>query len=286
MKTLGLNLRQLQVFLQVVELGSFSRAAEVLNVSQPQVSRTVADIERKLQTKVFFRSPEGLELTPTGRVLHRFAQQTLRLLYETEVSLGEQVDVPACPLHLGSNAALLNYAVAGVRAFHEEYPELSIYIEVAGGYALFEMVLKQQVALGLVVGAGSLMPREVQNTYLGEQEWGLLVSAPHLQVEPGELPLVLPPEESWERQVLEYRTTPPEPRIQAAARDVRAACAMAQQGFAAFLPLHCERVGLRRHPAVETFGLEVHAVRPPGGRYPVSARAYLRLLGGLDLSEY
>ncbi|WP_456411188.1 LysR family transcriptional regulator [Oceanithermus sp.] len=286
MKTLGLNLRQLQVFVKVVELGSVSRAAEALGSSQPQVSRTVADIERKLDTKVFFRTPEGLELTPTGRVLYRFAQQTLSLLYETEVSLDEQVDVPACPLFVGVNAAVMSYAMAGARAFHEEYPTLPIHVEVASGHALFEMVQRQQVALGLVVGSSLLFPRDVQNFFLGEQEWALLVPEGQQERPLEELDLILPPEESWEWLVLEERIPLPQPRIQVSARDVRAACALAQEGFAAYLPLHCSRVGLVPHAQQPRFSLEVHAVRPPGGRYPVSARAYMRLLSGLDLSRY
>jgi DNA-binding transcriptional LysR family regulator len=286
MKTLGLNLRQLQVFLRVAELGSISRAAEVLGTSQPQVSRTIADVERRLEAKVFFRTPEGLELTPTGRVLHRFAQQTLSLLYEAEATLGEQSDVPACPLHVGVHPALLEYAMTGVRAFNEEYPDLPIHVEVAGGHTLFEMVHRQQVALGLVVGTSTLFPRDVQNRYLGEQRWALLVPPGDTERPLEELDLVLPPEESWERLVLEDRVTLPHPRVEAATRDVRAACAMARQGFAAFLPLHCTRTGLEPHPATPPFELEVSAVRPPGGRYPVSVRAYLRLLGSLNLADY
>ncbi|WP_457630003.1 LysR family transcriptional regulator [Oceanithermus sp.] len=286
MKTLGLNLRQLQVFVRVVETRSFSRAAEELGVSQPQVSRTIADIERKLRTRLFFRTPAGLELTPTGVVLHRFARQTLDLLYETEVNLDEQAGVPACPLHVGSDAALLNYAVAGVKAFREEYPELPVYLEVAGGYELLELVSRQQVSLGLLVGPGEMLPRNVTGAYLGRQEWGLLVGPDGLETDPAELPLLLPPEGSWERQTLERQVELPQPRVPALARDVRAACALAAEGFAAFLPLRCRETGLVLHAALPPFELEVYAVSPPSGRYPVSARAYLRLLGGLDLGDF
>ncbi|HGY09537.1 MAG TPA: LysR family transcriptional regulator [Oceanithermus profundus] len=284
MKTLGLNMRQLHVFVRVVEAGSVSRAAEVLGTSQPQVSRTIADIERKLGSQLFFRTPEGLELSPTGRVLHRFAQQTLSLLYETEASLGDQEGVPSCPLVAGVHPAVLPYAATGIRAFREEYPDLLTRVEVADGYAILDLVRRQRVALGVTVGSAAALSGNLRSYFLGEQPWALLTTEAVSEHDLDEIDLLLPPEESWERMVLEDRIELPSARSLIEARNVYAACALAHEGFAAFLPLHCARVGLVPHPAVAEFTLEVHAVRLTTGRYPVSSQAFVRLLSAMDMA--
>ncbi len=280
MRTLKLSLRQLQIFRQVARRKSVSAAADELGISQPQVSRTLAEIEKKLGTEVFFRTPEGLELTPTGKLLLNFAEQTLSLAGETERAISEKVGVPACPLHVAVPPGLLSYAALGIRAFHEEYPELPIRLEVGTPERVLELVTRQQVALGLFAGPESLLPREVASEEVGEQPWGLLAPESLAETPLPKLPLVLPPEGSLLRRVLEHATghLPESPHH---AADVRAACALATTGFGAYLPLACTEVGLVVHKASPKIVLPIHAVYPEHGRYPVSARAYVRLLSGL-----
>ena len=281
MRTLKLSLRQLQIFLQVARRGNVSAAADELGISQPQVSRTIAEIEKKLSAPVFFRTPEGLELTPTGKLLLNFAEQTLSLAGETERAISENLGVPACPLHVAAPPGLLGYAIAGIRAFHEEYPELPVRLEVGTPERVLELVTRQHVAVGLFAGPESLLPREVAGEEVGEQVWGLLVPPALAETPPPKLPFVLPPEGSLLRRALEHSMGHlPESPHQAA--DVRAACALASVGFAAYLPLACTEAGLARHPTSPKIVLPIHAVFPEHGRYPVSARAYVRLLSGLN----
>jgi len=281
MHTLKLSLRQLQIFRQVARRKSISAAANELGISQPQVSRTISEIEKKLSAEVFFRTPEGLELTPTGKLLLNFAEQTLSLAGETERAIRESVGVPACPLHLAVPPGLVGYAVAGIQAFREEYPELPIRLELGAPERVLELVQRQQVALGLYAGPGNLLPREVLNEPVGEIRWGLLAPRELAERPLGELPLALPPEGSLQRKVLEHvlGRLPESPHH---AADVRAACALAHIGFAAYLPIACQDTGLALHVESPSISLAVHAIYPEHGRYPVSARAYLRLLSGIS----
>jgi len=64
-----LRLRDLRVFFHVVELGSFAKAAAQLRVSQPAVSRVIADLEHSLGARLFDRNTRGVEPTPYGRAL-------------------------------------------------------------------------------------------------------------------------------------------------------------------------------------------------------------------------
>jgi len=283
---LQLNFRQLQVFLHVAELGSVSRAAEKLGTSQPQVSRTIGDIERRLGETLFFRTAEGLELTPSGSLLKRFASQMIQLLHEAESELHDNIGLPACPLLLGVMPSLASYAAVGARAFSEEYPDLPIQLRQETGHSLLELVQRQRVALGLVVGFSDFIPHSMELHLLGKQRWGLFTRPEDRKRPLEDLNLVLPLEESWERLVLESRVELPQLQIEAVATGGKIICELARQGFAAFLPFHCAATGLELHPAVEPIDFEVMAVRLENSRYPLSSRAFLRLLSSFDPAEF
>lgn len=76
-----MDLRGLRYFLKVVEEESISKAAEVLNLSQPTLSRQLMDLEGELKTKLFVRGnrKHRISLTDKGRILHRRANELISL---------------------------------------------------------------------------------------------------------------------------------------------------------------------------------------------------------------
>lgn len=69
-----MDLRQLRYFIAIVEQGSFSKAAEVLNVAQPALSLHVRNMEVELGSSLLFRSPQGVVATEAGEILLRNAR--------------------------------------------------------------------------------------------------------------------------------------------------------------------------------------------------------------------
>ena len=65
--------RQLKYFLRIAELGSFSKAAAVLHIAQPALSRQVQQLEADLGVQLFVRSDLGVTLTEVGQALARRA---------------------------------------------------------------------------------------------------------------------------------------------------------------------------------------------------------------------
>ena len=277
MNTLKLSLRQLEVFLKAAELGSVSAAADALGISQPQVSRTLGEIEKKLGTDVFFRTPEGLELTPTGRLLLNFARQTLELASKTEYAIHEQRGVPACPLFVATTPDLLPLASQALAHFQQEYPHLPLHVESQNADAVLDRLTRQRVSIALLSAPNELLPQGLLTHDLGTHPWGLLVPAEHQETPIEKLPVVLPPEGSLEYRTLAHFFDVLPPAIHHAS-GIAALCALAQTGFAAPLPLTCTSQGLVAHATSRRLEIPRKAVQLERGLHPVSSRAFLRLL--------
>ena len=72
-----LNIRDLQCFVKVYELKSFSRAADALDTVQSQVSARVQRLEQSLETPLFVRLHRGVVPTAKGEVMFQYAQRVL-----------------------------------------------------------------------------------------------------------------------------------------------------------------------------------------------------------------
>jgi DNA-binding transcriptional LysR family regulator len=79
-----LNIRDLQCFVTVYELKSFSRAAATLDVVQSQVSARVRRLEESMETPLFVRLHRGVMPTVKGEVLYQHAKQVLLQVAELE----------------------------------------------------------------------------------------------------------------------------------------------------------------------------------------------------------
>ena len=72
-----MDIRQIHYFTEVVKHGSFSKAAEHLYISQPNISNVIKDLEEELDVKLLIRTTRKLELTDTGRLLFQYGQKFL-----------------------------------------------------------------------------------------------------------------------------------------------------------------------------------------------------------------
>ena len=84
-----MELRELRYFLAVAQAGTISRAAESLNVTQPTLSRQLAELESRLGKTLFLRGKRRITLTDEGLFLHRRAQEILALVEKTEAAFAD-----------------------------------------------------------------------------------------------------------------------------------------------------------------------------------------------------
>ena len=96
-----MNLRQLESFVRVAELGSFSKAARVLHIAQPALSRQVRLLETDLRETLLLRNGRGVALTPAGRRLFAHGVQILQQVAQARAELGAQRDAPVGHVTIG-----------------------------------------------------------------------------------------------------------------------------------------------------------------------------------------
>lgn len=85
-----MEIRVLRYFLTVVQEGSINRAAEVLHITQPTLSRQLSQLEEDMGVNLFHRGARRITLTNEGILLRRRAEEILALVDRTEKELVEQ----------------------------------------------------------------------------------------------------------------------------------------------------------------------------------------------------
>ncbi len=133
----GLNqLRQLRAFCQAAQTGSFSKAAERLQLSQPSVSLQIQALEKELDTLLFERCGPKIRLTPAGDLLLDMARPLIdgfsRLNDSFSARLG---NVHAGPLDIASGEATLLYILPEIiHGFSNEYPQIDLKLHNVTGH--------------------------------------------------------------------------------------------------------------------------------------------------------
>jgi DNA-binding transcriptional LysR family regulator len=147
------DLRHLLTFRTVVDKGSFSQAAEELEISQPAVSFQIRSLEQRLGHRLLDRSGRRVAVTEAGEVLLRYARRMLTLEDELEREMGEVGTRVAGRLELGSSTGpgeLILPRLCG--AFTRAYPDVRISLVVQDTQSVCDRVLDHEIELG-VVGA-------------------------------------------------------------------------------------------------------------------------------------
>src|SRR3954452_21907247 len=94
-RTNGIQLMQVEGFLEVARRGSVSRAAEALFITQPMLTARLHGLERELGTPLFLRTPHGMRLTVAGRSWIPFAERALRALVDGRYALEQVISASA-----------------------------------------------------------------------------------------------------------------------------------------------------------------------------------------------
>lgn len=149
----NISLRQLQVFVQIAQLGSVRAAADHLFLTQPAASMALAEMERQLDSPVFARERGRLRLNVRGRELLPLAQELL----ERHAEFGRRGSAVGAALEgelrIGASNTVGNYRVDELLGvFVRKHPQVAIHLRVANTEAIAAGVLDHSLDVGCVEG--------------------------------------------------------------------------------------------------------------------------------------
>jgi DNA-binding transcriptional LysR family regulator len=173
-----MDIRQLKYFMTIAQEGQVTRAAKLLNMEQPPLSRQLKQMEEELGVKLFERNRMRLKLTDAGKLLKQKAELLLLQFDETLKEVREVEEGVRGVLSIGSVVSCISLLPKQIEKFRERYPQVIFKISEGDHSYLGEQLEKR--VLELVVAR---LPFEAQ-TYPQQYSILPLPSDPYVVVIP------------------------------------------------------------------------------------------------------
>ena len=211
-----MDIRRLKSFITIVDMGSITRAADVLHIAQPALSQQLASIEEHFRQKLLTRSQQGVVMTDAGKVVYRHAQVILRQMEQAQAEALEAGAVLSGKVSVGL-APFSSAATLSLRLMEETkrlHPGILLHITESVSQPYSQMIMNGRLEMGLIHGVGPI--RGVKFTPLLREEFVLVVHR-SFGVEPGDasitvadlafLPFLLPPTYNFVRRAINLAFT-------------------------------------------------------------------------------
>nr|WP_282189386.1 LysR family transcriptional regulator [Azospirillum endophyticum] len=146
-------MEQLRIFATVAEMLHFTRAAEVLHLSQPAVSAAIAALEAEHGLRLFDRIGRRVELTAAGQLLHGQARSILAKVEEAGTMLAELSGLSRGALRLAASQTVGNHWLPlHLLRFAEAYPGIRVDLSIGNTEQVAEAVRDGRAELGIAEG--------------------------------------------------------------------------------------------------------------------------------------
>lgn len=150
---MALNLNHLRILRAVLEQGSISGAARVLRISQPAVSRQLAEFEATVGARLVDRLPRGVRPTAAGEMLGERARRIFAEERAAERDIGELLGLHRGRLAVGASTTIGGYLVPQVFGdFAAHHPEITLELEIGNTRAIQGDLLDGGLDVGLTEG--------------------------------------------------------------------------------------------------------------------------------------
>jgi LysR family transcriptional regulator, transcriptional activator of the cysJI operon len=146
-----MQFESLKVFCDLAETESFTKTAQINNVSQSAVSQTITALERHFNSLLIERSKKNFRLTSEGEVLYHHSKELLQTYDAIHNRMQEIKQVISGDIRIATVYSLgLHDLPPYVKRFMKDYPEVNIHVEYRRANQVYEGVLGNIVDLGLV----------------------------------------------------------------------------------------------------------------------------------------
>lgn len=178
---LPFTLQQLRILKALATEKNFTKAAEVLHLSQPSLSKQIKKFEKNLDTVLVNREKNQISLTESGKVLFQYSERILALCEESCRALIDLKNGDRGNLTLGASQTIGTYLMPRVLAlFAQKYPQIDLKVQVNSTRLIANKLLNREIDLAVV---GGEIPNEFkQNLTIKnfiEDELSLIISKSH-----------------------------------------------------------------------------------------------------------
>ena len=207
-----MELRVLKYFLTVADEGNITRAADILHVTQPTLSRQLMELEDEMGTPLLVRGKRSVTLTDEGYLFKQQAETIVELSDKLEHTFRDQKDVICGTIRIGATEAVGGRTLADrMREFRERYPDVQFDLYNGMADNIKEMIEHGLLDLGLVMEP--IDTSKFDYVRLPQKApWGVLLRRDHELAKKESVtlddikkyPLIMPGRENAKEQILHW----------------------------------------------------------------------------------
>src|SRR5215831_1735212 len=146
-----MQIESLKVFCDLAETESFTKAAQINNVTQSAVSQQISSLERQFKSLLIERSKKKFRLTREGQVLYDYSKQIIQTYDSLHSKLQEIKDIISGTIRIATIYSIgLHDLPPYIKKFLKSYPTVNVHVEYRRSNQVYEDVLGNVVDLGLV----------------------------------------------------------------------------------------------------------------------------------------
>ncbi len=146
-----MQIESLKMFCDLAETESFTKAAQISNVTQSAVSQQISSLERAFKSLLIERSKKKFRLTREGQVLYDYSKQIIQTYESLNSKLQELKDIISGTIRVATIYSIgLHDLPAYVKKFMRSYPTVNVHVEYRRANQVYDDVLSNVVDLGLV----------------------------------------------------------------------------------------------------------------------------------------
>jgi LysR family nitrogen assimilation transcriptional regulator len=149
-----MNFKRLRYFAKVVDVGSLTKAADLLHIAQPALSQQIVTLEAEVHQKLLVRTQRGVTPTEAGKSLYRHAQIILRQCDQARMDMAAEALGVAGPVSVGlaPGTAASTLALPLIREVRTRHPGIILYLNENYGTTLSELIMNGRMDLAVLYG--------------------------------------------------------------------------------------------------------------------------------------
>lgn len=172
------NFNYYKIFYKTAELENISKAANALYISQPAVSKSIANLEQSIGHPLFIRNKKGVKLTDEGEILYNHLKDAFHSINLAEQTLSQMGQFGIKHLKIGVSTSLCKHILLSyLQDFIKEHPHIKISIACHPTYETIELVKQGKIDFGLVCetplikGFHFAPLRAIHDTFISSQSY-------------------------------------------------------------------------------------------------------------------